>query len=105
MMLHFEIDTLPTMPEPDHHVILAIPSPGSSVGGRLACGDLGGRAVFSLDRTNSKHLALMHEARWLFSGAGAGSSTALTCSSVSPSVAMIRSRTGCVGGCLSCPRS
>jgi len=73
-----------------------VASPAETLEAELLC---------SLDRTNSKHLALMHEARWLFSGAGAGSSTVLTCSSVSPSVEMLRSPTGCVGGCLSCPRS
>lgn len=105
MMLHFEIDTLRTMPEPDHYVIwrsrrqaraLEAASPAETLEAELLC---------SLDHTSSKHLALMHQSRWLFRDAGTGTSTVLTCSSVSRSVEMLRSRTGCVGGCLSWPRS
>jgi VacB/RNase II family 3'-5' exoribonuclease len=70
MMLHAEVGILRTMPEPDHHVILRFRRQARALGVTWPAEMLYGDLLRSLDRTDPKHLALIHEATSLFRGAG-----------------------------------
>lgn len=70
MMLHAEVGILRTMPEPDHDVILRFRRQARALGVTWPAEMLYGELLRSLDRTDPKHLALIHAATTLFRGAG-----------------------------------
>ena len=70
MMLHAEVGILRTMPEPDHNVILRFRRQARALGVTWPAEMLYGELLRSLDRTDPKHLALIHGATSLFRGAG-----------------------------------
>ena len=70
MMLHAEVGILRTMPEPDHNAIQRFRRQARALGVDWPRDVLYGELLRSLDRTNPKHLALIHEATALFRGAG-----------------------------------
>jgi len=70
MMLHAEVGILRTMPEPDHNAIHRFRRQSRALGIVWPAEMLYGELLRSLDRTNPKHLALIHEATSLFRGAG-----------------------------------
>jgi len=70
MMLHAEVGILRTMPEPDHNAIQRFRRQARALGITWPSEMLYGDLLRSLDRTNPKHLALIHEATSLFRGAG-----------------------------------
>ena len=70
MMLHAEVGILRTMPEPDHNAIQRFRRQARALGVTWPAEMLYGELLRSLDRTNPKHLALIHEATSLFRGAG-----------------------------------
>jgi exoribonuclease R len=70
MMLHAEVGILRTMPEPDHNAIHRFRRQARALGVTWPSETLYGELLRSLDRTNPKHLALIHEATALFRGAG-----------------------------------
>ena len=72
MMLHAEVGILRTMPPPDRQVIQRFRRQARVLGVTWPPEMLYGELLRSLDRTAPRHLALMHEAAWLFRGAGAG---------------------------------
>ena len=72
MMLHAEVGILRTMPEPDPHVVQRFRRQARALGVTWPAETLYGELLRSLDRTNPRHLGLMHEATWLFSGVGPG---------------------------------
>lgn len=72
MMLHAEVGILRTMPGPDPHVIQRFRRQARALGVTWPAETLYGELLRSLDRADPRHLALMHEAAWLFRGAGAG---------------------------------
>jgi len=70
MMLHAEVGILRTMPEPDHKAIERFRRQARGLGVAWPAEMLYGELLRLLDRTDSKHLALIHEATALFRGAG-----------------------------------
>jgi VacB/RNase II family 3'-5' exoribonuclease len=70
MMLHAEVGILRTMPEPDHNAIQRFRRQARALGVTWPAEMLYGELLRSLDRTDPKHLALIHEATSLFRGAG-----------------------------------
>jgi len=70
MMLHAEVGILRTMPEPDRNAIQRFRRQARALGVSWPAEMLYGDLLRSLDRTNPKHLALIHEATSLFRGAG-----------------------------------
>jgi exoribonuclease R len=70
MMLHAEVGILRTMPEPDHNAIQRFRRQARALGVTWPPEMLYGELLRLLDRTNPKHLALIHEAAALFRGAG-----------------------------------
>jgi exoribonuclease R len=72
MMLHAEVGILRTMPPPDGQVIQRFRRQARVLGVSWPPETLYGELMRSLDRANPPHVALMHEAAWLFRGAGAG---------------------------------
>jgi exoribonuclease R len=70
MMLHAEVGILRTMPEPDHNAIQRFRRQALALGVTWPPEMLYGELLRLLDRTNPKHLALIHEAAALFRGAG-----------------------------------
>jgi len=72
MMLHAEVGILRTMPAPDRQAIQRFRRQARALGVTWPPEMLYGELLGSLDRTDPRHLALMHEAGWLFRGAGAG---------------------------------
>ncbi|MHB1474692.1 MAG: RNB domain-containing ribonuclease [Dermatophilaceae bacterium] len=70
MMLHAEIGILRTMPDPDHNVILRFRRQARALGVTWPAEMLYGELLRSLDRSDPKHLALIHAATSLFRGAG-----------------------------------
>jgi exoribonuclease R len=72
MMLHAEVGILRTMPPPDRRVIQRFRRQARALGVTWPPEVLYGELLRSLDRANPRHVALMHEAGWLFRGAGAG---------------------------------
>jgi exoribonuclease R len=70
MMLHAEVGILRTMPAPDHHMILRFRRQARALGVTWPAEMLYGELLRSLDRTDPKHLALIHQATSLFRGAG-----------------------------------
>ena len=70
MMLHAEVGILRTMPEPDHNAIQRFRRQARALGVTWPPEMLYGEFLRLLDRTNAKHLALIHEAAALFRGAG-----------------------------------
>ena len=70
MMLHAEVGILRTMPEPDHNVIHRFRRQARALGVTWPSEFPYGELLRSLDHTNPKHLALIHEATALFRGAG-----------------------------------
>jgi len=72
LMLHAEVGILRIMPKPEHHVVQRFCRQARALGVTWPAEMLYGELLRSLDRTNPSQLALMHEAGWLFRGAGAG---------------------------------
>ena len=72
MMLHAEVGILRTMPPPDRQVIQRFRRQARVLGVSWPPKMVYGELLRSLDRAEPRHLALMHEAAWLFRGAGAG---------------------------------
>ena len=70
MMLHADVGILRTMPEPDHHVLARFRRQARALGVVWPAEVLYGEFLRSLDRTDPRHLALIHEATVLFRGAG-----------------------------------
>ena len=70
MMLHAEVGILRTMPEPDPNAIQRFRRQARALGVTWPPEMLYGDLLRLLDRTNPEHLALIHEARALFRGAG-----------------------------------
>jgi VacB/RNase II family 3'-5' exoribonuclease len=70
MMLHAEVGILRTMPEPDPQAIHRFRRQARALGVTWPPEVLYGELLRSLDRTNPRHLALIHEATALFRGAG-----------------------------------
>jgi exoribonuclease R len=70
MMLHAEVGILRTMPEPDRNAIQRFRRQARALGVTWPPEMLYGELLRLLDRTNPKHLALIHEAAALFRGAG-----------------------------------
>jgi len=70
MMLHAEVGILRTMPDPDHNVILRFRRQARALGVTWPAEMLYGDLLRSLDRSDPKHLALIHAATSLFRGAG-----------------------------------
>jgi VacB/RNase II family 3'-5' exoribonuclease len=70
MMLHAEVGILRTMPDPDHNAIHRFRRQARALGITWPSEMLYGELLRSLDRTNPRHLALIHEATSLFRGAG-----------------------------------
>ena len=70
MMLHAEVGILRTMPDPDHQAIQRFRRQARALGVTWPPEMLYGELLRLLDRTDPKHLALIHEARALFRGAG-----------------------------------
>ena len=70
MMLHAEVGILRTMPDPDHNVILRFRRQARALGVTWPAEMLYGELLRSLDRSDPKHLALIHAATSLFRGAG-----------------------------------
>jgi exoribonuclease R len=70
MMLHAEVGILRTMPEPDNHAIQRFRRQARALGVTWPPEMLYGELLRLLDRTDPKHLALIHEATALFRGAG-----------------------------------
>ena len=70
MMLHAEVGILRTMPKPDHNAIQRFRRQARALGVTWPAAMLYGELLRLLDRTNPKHLALIHEATSLFRGAG-----------------------------------
>ena len=69
MMLHAEVGILRTMPEPDPHAIHRFRRQARALGIAWPAEMLYGELLRSLDRTNPRHLALIHEATSLLRGA------------------------------------
>lgn len=72
MMLHAEVGILRTMPGPDRQVIQRFRRQARGLGVTWPSEMLYGELLRSLDRADPRHVALMHEAAWLFRGAGGG---------------------------------
>jgi VacB/RNase II family 3'-5' exoribonuclease len=70
MMLHAQVGILRTMPDPDHNAIQRFRRQARALGVTWPPEMLYGELLRLLDRTNPKHLALIHEAAALFRGAG-----------------------------------
>ena len=70
MMLHAEVGILRTMPEPDPNAIQRFRRQARALGVTWPPEMLYGELLRLLDRTNPRHLALIHEAAALFRGAG-----------------------------------
>jgi exoribonuclease R len=70
MMLAGEIGILRTMPAPQHRELARFHRQASALGVRWPAELLYGDFLRTLDRTNARHLALIHEATRLFRGAG-----------------------------------
>ncbi|HET8602260.1 MAG TPA: RNB domain-containing ribonuclease [Segeticoccus sp.] len=70
MMLHGEVGVLRTMPEADHDAVARFRRQARALGVAWPAEVLYGEFLRSLDRTNPRHLALIHEATTLFRGAG-----------------------------------
>jgi exoribonuclease R len=70
MMVKAKVGILRTMPEPDHNEIGRFRHASRALGVEWKQGTPYGEFLRSLDRTNPKHLALIHEATALFRGAG-----------------------------------
>jgi len=70
MMLHGQVGILRTMPPPDHGAVNRFRRQARALGVTWPAEALYGDFLRSLDRTNPKHLALIHEATALFRGAG-----------------------------------
>ena len=70
MMLHAEVGILRTMPDPDHNAIQRFRRQARALGVSWPPEMPYGELLRLLDRTNPKHLALIHEATALFRGAG-----------------------------------
>jgi len=69
MMLRAEVGILRTMPEPDHHAVRRFRRQAFGLGVTWPTDVRYGELLRSLDRTNPRHLALIHEATALFRGA------------------------------------
>lgn len=69
MMLHAGVGILRTMPEPDRGAIKQFRRQARALGVEWPPTVLYGELLRSLDRTNPRHLALIHEATALFRGA------------------------------------
>ncbi len=70
MMLNAKVGILRTMPEPDHNAVQRFRREARALGVTWPPEVLYGELLRSLDRNDSKHLALIHEATALFRGAG-----------------------------------
>jgi exoribonuclease R len=70
MMLAGQVGILRTMPEPTHDALARFRRQASALGARWPAEMEYGAFLRSLDRTNPRHLALIHEATALFRGAG-----------------------------------
>ena len=70
MMLHAEVGILRTMPNPEHNVIQRFRRRARALGVTWPTEMLYGDLLRSLDRSDPKHLALIHAAMSLFRGAG-----------------------------------
>ena len=70
MMLHAQVGILRTMPEPDNSAIQRFRRQARALGVTWPPEMLYGELLRLLDRTNPRHLALIHEATALFRGAG-----------------------------------
>jgi exoribonuclease R len=70
MMLAGDIGILRTMPAPGHRELARFHRQAAALGVRWPAELLYGDFLRELDRTNGKHLALIHEATRLFRGAG-----------------------------------
>ena len=70
MMIKAEVGILRTMPAPDQHAVGRFRHASRALGIEWQKGTPYGEFLRTLDRTNPKHLALIHEATSLFRGAG-----------------------------------
>jgi VacB/RNase II family 3'-5' exoribonuclease len=70
MMLHAEVGILRTMPEPDRNVLQRFRRQARGLGVTWPAAVLYGEFLRSLDRSDPRHLALIHEATSLFRSAG-----------------------------------
>jgi exoribonuclease R len=70
MMLHGEVGILRTMPAADRDTIARFRRQARALGVEWPAEMLYGEFLRSLDRSNGKHLALIHDATTLFRGAG-----------------------------------
>ena len=70
MMLEAKVGILRTMPEPDERAITQLRRIASALGVDWPEGSTHGNFLRSLDGTDPKHLALIHESTVLFRGAG-----------------------------------
>ena len=70
MMLHAGVGILRTMPEADHNAVARFRRQTKALGAPWPAEQGYGDFLRSLDRTNPKHLALIHDATSLFRGAG-----------------------------------
>ena len=70
MMLHGDIGILRTMPEPDHQAVARFHRQARALGVVWPAEWLYGEFLRSLDRSDPRQLALIHEATSLFRGAG-----------------------------------
>jgi exoribonuclease R len=70
LMLRGKVGILRTMPDPDPRDVKRFRRQASAAGIPWQDGQTYGEFLRTLDRTNAKHLALIHEATTLFRGAG-----------------------------------
>lgn len=70
LMLTGQIGILRTMPAPEHHAVQRLHRQARAAGVEWPAEMLYGEFLRTLDRSNPKHLALIHEATSLFRGAG-----------------------------------
>ncbi len=70
MMLAGQVGILRTMPEPDHRAVARFRRQALALGARWPAEQSYGDFLRGLDRSDPRHLALIHEATALFRGAG-----------------------------------